>query len=138
MDWKYRTLLAWVVAVFTFARASAQPTFTTLQPGQFREIEQNLQINIVFVGYRTFANVNPAFLLANLPKTYRAVNRIPSGETGQLDFSGNKFTFRYNIVNSTQAFDNTYFAYLNTIAVPKARTFYQELYNREPARRLTV
>ena len=138
MDWKYRTLLACVVAVFTFAPASAQPTFTTLQPGQFREIEQNLRINIVFVGYRTFANVNTAFLLANLPKTYRAVNRAPSGETGQLDFSGNKFTFSYNIVNSTQAFDDAYFAYLNTIAVPKPRTLYQDLYNQEPARRLTV
>ena len=131
-------LIVCAALLSAFATASAQPAFTTLQPGQFREIEQHLQINIVFVGYRTFGNVNTAFLLANLPKTYRAVNRVPSADTGQLEFTGNKFDFSYNIANSTQAFDDAYFAYLNSIAVAKPRTTYQDLYNSEPARRLNV
>ncbi len=138
MNWKCRTLLASVVALSSVLPAAAQTSFSTFQPGQFREVEQNLRINIVFVGYRTFGTVNTAFLLANLPKTYRAINRGPTAETGQLDFSGNKYSFTYNIVNSTQAFDNAYFSYLNSIAVAKPRTFYQNLYNQQPARRLTV
>jgi hypothetical protein len=138
MTGRYRPLIVCALLVSAFATASAQPAFNALQPGQFREIEQNLQINIVFVGYRTFANVNTAFLLANLPKTYRAVNRLPSLKAGQLEFSGNKFDFGYNIVNSTQAFDNAYFAYLNSIAVAKPRTTYQDLYNQQPARRLNI
>lgn len=138
MTGRYRPLLACALLLSALATAAAQPSFNTLQPGQFREIEQNLRINIVFVGYRTFGNVNTAFLLANLPKTYRAVNRFPSLTTGQLEFTGNKFNFSYNIVNSTQGFDNAYFAYLNSIAVAAPRTIYQDLYNQEPARRRTV
>src|SRR6476646_3306602 len=74
---------------------AAPPAFTTLQPGQFREIEQNLQINIVFVGYRTFGSVNRSVLLNNLPHTYRAENREPSFYTsnGEPEFTGNKFNF---------------------------------------------
>ncbi|HSU24836.1 MAG TPA: hypothetical protein VLI65_02535, partial [Pyrinomonadaceae bacterium] len=119
---------------------AAPPAFTTLQPGQFREIEQNLQINIVFVGYRTFGSVNRSVLLNNLPHTYRTINRYPSiyKSNGDVEFAGNKFNFTYNIVNSTQAFDNAYFGYLSSIAVPKPRTVYQELYNQQPARRLNV
>ena len=131
-------LLAAVWLLSACPTASAQPSFNSLRPGQFREIEQNLQINIVFVGYRTFGSVNTAFLLANLPKTYRAVNRLPSIDSGQLEFTGNTFSFAYNIVNSTQKFDDAYFAYLNSIAAATPRTSYQDLYNQEPARRLTI
>lgn len=116
------------------------PNFTTLQPGQFQEIEQNLQINIVFVGYRTFGSVNRSVLLNNLPHTYRAIDRYPSfyRSSGDPKFAGNKFDFTYNIINSTQAFDDAYFNYLNSIAVQKPRTVYQDLYNQQQVRRLTV
>jgi len=68
------------VAACGFSKAYGVPqNFTTLQPGQFLEIEQNLQINIVFVGYRTLPfGVNRSFLLNNLPHTYRAIDRVPS------------------------------------------------------------
>jgi hypothetical protein len=134
----YRLLIAGALTISSFATPSAQSAFNTLQPGQFREIEQKLQVNIVFVGYRTFADVDPAFLLANLPKTYRAVNRAPTADAGEPDFTGNAFGFTYNIVNSTQAFDDAYFAYLDRIAVPRPRTIFQNLYNQQPARRLDV
>ena len=118
----------------------ATPSFTTLQPGQFREIEQNLQINVVFVGYRTFANVNQTIFRSGLPRTYRAINRSPSeyDPNGEPDFTGNKFSFTYNIVNSTQAFEDAYFAYLSSIAAAKPRTIYQERYNQQPVRRLNI
>jgi len=132
-----------LVCVAAFGRSTVYgitPNFTTLQPGQFREIEQNLRINIVFVGYRTVGSVNQSFLLNNLPHTYRAENREPSFFTsnGEPEFTGNKFNFTYNIVNSTQAFDDAYFSYLSSIAVPKPHTYYQELYNQQPVRRLDV
>ena len=129
-----------VVACGLSKTSAATQNFTTFEPGQFREINQNLQINIVFVGYRTFANVNQSVLLNNLPHTYRAINRVPSlsNSNGESDFTGNKFNFTYNIVNSSQAFDDAYFAYLSSIAAPKPRTYYQELYNQQPVRRLNV
>ena len=39
---------------------ASQPTFTTLHPGQFQYIDQNLQINIVFVGYHPGAGPRDA------------------------------------------------------------------------------
>ena len=47
------TLMALIVLSVssTGVTHAATPTFTTLQPGQFREINQNLKVNIVLVGY---------------------------------------------------------------------------------------
>ncbi len=134
-------ILAFVtIVVFLGGSVFAVPTFTTLQPGQFREIEQNLQINVVFVGYRTFANVNQTIFRSGLPRTYRAINRRPSeyNSNGEPEFTGNKFNFTYKIVNSTQAFEDAYFAYLSSIAIAKPRTIYQERYNQQPVRRLNI
>jgi hypothetical protein len=133
-------ILALLLTLALSREGNAVPSFATLQPGQFREIEQNLQINIVFIGYRTFANVNRSTFLGGLPKTYRTVDRSPSYYRASDDpeFAGNKYNYTYNIVNSTQAFDDAYFNYLNSIAVPKPRTIYQNLYNQQPARRLNI
>jgi len=37
--------------------SASQPDFIALHPGQFQQIEQNLQINVVFVGYQPDNNL---------------------------------------------------------------------------------
>ena len=68
------------------AGKSAPPSLTTLQPGGFRTIEQDLTINVVFVGYEPgsdYANIDETAFLDELPATYRAVNRFPSFYLGE-------------------------------------------------------
>lgn len=53
--------------------AASQPTFNSLHPGQFQRIEQNLQINIVFVGYHQGSgprDINETAFRSVLPQSY--------------------------------------------------------------------
>ena len=122
---------------FGLSVQATPPSFTTLQPGQFREIEQDLTVNIVFVGYGGALVVDQDVLLQWLPATYRSINQAPSYFWG-IEPTGNKFTFNYSIVTAPQAFSDAYFNYLNSIAVPESRTFWQNLYNEQSVRSLDV
>ena len=122
--------------LFGLSVQATTPSFTTLQPGQFREIEQNLTVNIVFVGYDGRFVVDQDTLRQWLPATYRSINRAPS--YWGISPTGNKFTFNYNIVTAPDAFSDAYFNYLNSIAVPSSQTFHQELYNEQSVRRLSI
>ena len=60
INWSFTKALSGVLACLAivssaergaFASAPPPPSFTTLQPGGFRDIAQNLQVNIVLVGY---------------------------------------------------------------------------------------
>ena len=60
--------------------AVSQSSFIALHPGQVQTIEQNLRINIVFVGYHQGSgprDINEISFRAGLPQTYASVNRIP-------------------------------------------------------------
>jgi hypothetical protein len=123
----------------SFGRAEVSPTlaatqqFTTLQPGQFREISQHLRINIVFVGYQRGpgpADIDEAAFRALLPNNYRAVNRDPR-YYGIDSPAGLRFTYDYNIVYANSAFEDAFFEYLGRIATASPVGFYQELYNRQ-------
>ena len=65
-------------AICAFASAlaapcfAAGPTLSTLAPGAFREIPQNLKVNVVFVGFQQGSGPNQidtAAFQATLPKT---------------------------------------------------------------------
>ena len=119
---------------------SAQPGFTTLQPGAFRNIEQNLTVNVIFVGYEPGAGprqINQAALQAELPHRYRALNR-QQAFYGVRDFVGLTFNYDYNFVYAGTAFEDTFFGYLSSIAQAKPRTFYQDAYNAQNANTLDV
>jgi hypothetical protein len=60
------------------AKPKPAPALTTLTLGKFRDIAQDLPINIVFVGYEADADLNAATFSAGLPDSYRAINRYPS------------------------------------------------------------
>src|SRR5687767_13580955 len=111
---KYAIFLTSVIIVGTIgASRAATPTFTTLQPGQFREIDQNLQINIVFVGYEPGSgprDINEEAFRAYLPQSYRSVNRVPSyyGLPDSQIRTGTAFTYNYNLVYANLAFENAF------------------------------
>ena len=114
--------------------------FTTLQPGGFRNIEQNLPINIVFVGYEPGAGaqqINEVSIHTELSNTYRALNRFPAFY-GIRNFVGVTFNYDYNLVYADTTFENAFFGYLSSIAQARPRTFYQNLYNAQNANALDV
>lgn len=138
-------LLVLMVMVFGItAVASAKrgdpPVLNTLEPGGFQEIEQDLLLNVVFVGYEEgsgYQEINNAGFLSELPSSYRPVNRYPSFYKGN-EFLGLTFNYDYNLVYADQAFEDSLFSYLSSIATPKPLTLYQDLYNTQAARSLDV
>ncbi|MCL7454717.1 MAG: hypothetical protein M8467_16900 [Anaerolineae bacterium] len=125
-------LLSAVVAPASMGAPSLQPpALTTLDPGGFRDIEQDLTINVVFVGYEPGAgatDIDEAAFQGELPGTYRAVNRYPSFYKGN-EFLGLTFNYDYNLVYADNAFEDAFFGYLLGIAEPMPLTVYQEAYN---------
>ena len=121
--------------------APAPPTLTTLQPGGFRNIDQNLDVNVVFIGYELGAgprNLNAAEFGNVLPDTYRPAHRYPSFYQGVPQYMGLSFQFDYNMVLTDTAYEDAFFGYLTTIADERPLTLYQEMYNEEPPRALTI
>jgi hypothetical protein len=122
------------------AIAASPPNLTTLQPGGFRALNQNLKVNIVFVGYETGAGVRDidqnAFT-GGLSTAYRTINRYPDFY-GIREYLGVDFSYNYNMVYANSAFESAFFGYLGSIAQPKPLTVFQEAYNDQPNRSLTV
>ena len=119
---------------------AATPSFDTLRPGQAQTINQNLTVNIVFVGFEPGTgprDINPSEILGSLPGQYHSVNRVPRAY-GEISPTGLGFTYNYNLVYADLAFENAYFAYLSSIATPGPRTSFQNFYNQQHARTLNI
>lgn len=122
------------------AKPGSPPALTNLTPGGFLDIEQTLPVNIVFVGYEQGAgpqDIDLGAFLDELPNTYRVVNRFPSFYLGN-QFLGLTFHYDYNPVFAGSAFEDAFFGYLSSIAVPSPLTVYQQLYNAQDAATGTV
>lgn len=120
--------------------AASQPNFVTLQPGQFQQIDQNLQVNIVLVGYHPGSgprDIQESDFRSVVPQTYRSINRDPR-YYGLDSPTGVRFSYNYNIVYANSTFENAYFSYLNSISVASPITLFQDQYNHQNARTLTV
>ncbi|WP_221088339.1 zinc metalloprotease [Deinococcus aquaedulcis] len=108
----------------------------TLKPGQEDTVRTKLKVNIVFVGYRqtlpgqvaTARQISTQDFTQTLPKTYDAVNRIPSAY-GRIEKTGNTFDFDYNYVFANQAFEDDFFKYLLSKGTEKNLTVQQRSYN---------
>lgn len=113
---------------------------TTLQPGQQATVRTKLKINIVFVGYRqtppgqvaTARQIAPSDFTEILPKSYQAVNRIPSAY-GRTEYTGNAFDFEYRYAYADQAFEDDFFGYLTTQGKGAGLTAQQATYNCQDA-----
>lgn len=118
------------------AVSAAGPSLTTLQPGAFREIAQDLDVNVVFVGFAPGA-IDMAKFKGALPSSYRSIHRYPNFY-GVRQSTGNRFSFRYNSVQADAAYANALFAHLSSIATPQPLTLFQDEYNKQAAVQVQV
>jgi len=126
--------------LLALAKSGPPPALSTLEPGGFRSLEQDLTINVVFVGYEPGGGdqqINEVDFLNELPGSYRTVNRYPSFYFGN-QFLGIDFNYDYNLVYAEQPFEDAFFGYLGSIAKPMPMTLYQNWYNEEGNRSLDV
>jgi len=150
---KHKALVLLVVVVLlsgpllpmnTLAGPPAPPALTTLEPGGFRDIAQDLRVNVVFVGYEPGSgpfNVDEAEFRSGLPSTYRPLYRYTMDSFYDLPpgFFGLTFNYTdYNVLFADSAFENAFFGYLGSIAKPKPLTSSQQDYNTQSARSLDV
>ena len=115
------------------ANPAGLPALSTLEPGGFRDIAQDLKVNVVFVGYEPGAGnraIDEDAFRGELASTYRAINRFPSFYTGN-EFLGLTFDYDYNLVYADAAFEDAFFGYLGSIADPQPRTVFQDAYNAQ-------
>lgn len=134
------TMLALIITMLpatnvALAGKAAPPTLLTLEPGGFQNLEQDLTINVVFVGYEPgadYQDIDEAAFLNELPNEYRTVNRYPYFY-GYESFLGVDFNFNYNLVYADTAFEDALFGYMDSIAVSQPITLYQDLYNSQVA-----
>jgi hypothetical protein len=114
----------------------------TLKPGDVREIKQKLDVNVVFIGYEQGKGdraIDAGTFRAGLPQQYRAVNRVPSFYlTSGKEITGNAFSYKYNVTFARQNFEDRFFQYLSSIAVKKPLSLFQNEYNKQVARSLTI
>jgi hypothetical protein len=141
-----RILLSAAFALAPAFDIYAVPELTTLRPGQFREINQDLQVNIVFVGYEQGTgprDINEAAFRAGLPNRYRAMAitpslYIPSNDEDDQIWNGNSYDYNYNLVYANQAFEDAYFSFLSANSTACGNSFYQDYYNTQQTRSLDV
>jgi len=137
-------ILVLLMAALPVASAGAgnspPPALSTLDPGGFLNLEQDLNINVVFVGYEQGGgsmDINETAFMDELPEMYRTINRYPSFYFGN-EFLGVDFSFDYNLVYADSTFEDAFFGYLDSIATPMPLTLYQDWYNLEVNRSLDV
>jgi len=127
-------------ATAVLAGNPAPPNLTTLQPGGFRTIEQDLTINVVFLGYEPGSgsmNIDEDDFLGQLPSTYQTINRYPAfyGLPASL---GLTFNYDYNMVYAGDVFEDAFFGYLDSIATAQPLTVFQSDYNAQDNNTLDV
>lgn len=110
------------------------PTLSTLEPGAFRAIHQELPVNVVFVGYEQGAGplgIDEGRFLSELPESYRTVMRAQNDWYGDKKFIGVDFSYDYNVVYADDAFEDAFFGRLGELAQPRPLTVFQDDYNEQ-------
>ena len=99
-----------------------------LRPGKHITFQQNIPINVIFIGYER-SSIDRKALRQALPATYTPIVRYPAfyGVSGR-DL-GLKYKIHYNISFAEKGFTNRFFSYLQEIGTPGDLTLFQQLYN---------
>ena len=123
-------LLTLLVAgiVFVPAALATDGASYGLEAGEQVTFDQEIPINLVFVGYEP-GDIDEAAMMAQLPATYDPVVRFPQfyGLPGR-DL-GVDFNFSYHTTYANAAFENRFFNYLHSIGEPGDITLFQQFYN---------
>lgn len=95
-----------------------------------------IPVNIVFVGYES-GDVDPVALEADLPITYNPIVRYPAfyGIDVPIDFQG---AYEYNFTFAPTDFEDAFFGYLASAGTAGPLTLFQEDYNAQVNKSLTI
>ena len=122
------------LALATATLASASP-YSSLNPGGPADLDETVPVNVVFLGYEP-ADVPSAAVAAELPGGSAPVvrSRLWYGVTEPL---GIDYAYDVDYTYTSSAYENAFFAYLTSIAVPQStvdgrtRTLFQNQYNAQ-------
>jgi hypothetical protein len=134
MKWPLMTALMLTTAVFVGCNRSVPPeAVQVLKAGERVNIEQNLTVNVVFIGYKPgkgVAEVDTQSFVNRLPRAYRAIERIPQFyPSDTTSFAGTDFSYSYTTKFADKAFEDKFFAKLSSIGVKKDLTLFQSAFN---------
>jgi hypothetical protein len=103
--------------------------FATIQPGQHPALHLVTPVNLVFVGYQP-GSVDIHRILGLLPAQGDPLVRDPKfyGITKDV---GLRYDYQYNVRFTGKAFDDAFFGYLASAAIPGQRDYFQEYYNQQ-------
>ena len=90
----FTVLLMSTLLATTALAGDAAPELDTLEPGGFLRIEQDLDINVVFIGFAD-DDIDQGAIEAALPGEYNVINRYPAFY-GNTQFLGNDFDFTHS------------------------------------------
>lgn len=120
---------------YSFRRGLEPPTpkvargLAHVAPNQPADLREQLDVNVVFVGYQPRQVPLDAFL-EELPKTNSPNVRMPYFY-GLERPVGVSYTYRYHPTFAGRAYDDRFFSYLSRIARPARLTAYQRAYNAQ-------
>ena len=127
-----RRLLAFAVVVLSVLASSVSATaapsdYTTLEPGAKPDLNEEVPVNVVFVGYDEEQVDADAFRNV-LPSAHAPVirSRLWYDITEPL---GINYTYDVDVSFAGARFEKEFFAYLESIAEPAPLTEYQQAYN---------
>jgi hypothetical protein len=126
-----------LVNLLAVSITGATPARQDTPTGPDRTLDQQIPINIVFIGYRP-SSINTADLLSQLPAESKPVVRYPQfyglpGRDMNLHFS-----YSYNLTFAPRSFENDFFRYLRKIGTPGPLTEFQQGYNDQQKNVLDV
>lgn len=117
-----------VLSLVMVSPAVAKNNERGLQPGEFVTYEQQVPINVVFIGYPR-NTINREEILDVLPETYAPVVRYPLFYGAPGRDMGLRFHFDYNVTFAGQNLTNRFFRYLQQIGTEGEPTLFQGMYN---------
>ena len=117
-----------VLSLLLVSPAAAKNDQTGLQPGEFVTYEQNIPINIVFIGYPR-NTIDEEEVLDVLPESYAPVVRYPQFYGLQGRDMGLQFNFDYNVRFADRNLTNRFFRYLKQIGTEGEPSEFQLMYN---------
>ena len=100
------------------------------------DLSEELPINLVFLGYDERAVDTEAFT-KKLPKASQPIIRSRSWY-GKTEGLGIRYTFDYNIGFAPKSYEDRFFGYLKDIGQRTQPTFYQNQYNAQASKVLTI
>ncbi|CUS06343.1 conserved exported protein of unknown function [Candidatus Promineifilum breve] len=135
IPWRRRAFLALLVMALLLIPSaalaqSAPPSSDGLEPGEHVTYEQEVPINVVFVGYEE-GDLALGDMEAVLPAAYAPIVRYPAfyGLAGRD--MGLNFTFDYSTYFADAAFEDDFFGYLADTGTPGPMTLFQSDYNAQ-------